>query len=256
MKLSVREAGDPRGLPVVLLHAFPMSSAMWEPQLDALKAFRVLAPDLRGFGGTPLVAPWFVEHAVDDLAETLKGLGVEKAVVAGLSMGGYVALRFAEKHPARLKGLVLCDTRAEADANEGKVKRASAVDFVRARGVAAFLDPFLNDALSAKTKTDKPRVVEFLKGVAAKSSPEAVMAALAALASRGDMLAALPGVKVPTAVLVGSQDKVTPLALAETMRSRIPGAELHLIPDAGHFSNAENPAAFNDRLVSFLTRLA
>ena len=255
MKLAVREAGDVRGLPVVLLHAFPMSSAMWEPQLEALKAYRVILPDFRGFGATPFSAPWFIEHAVDDLFESLTASGVEKAVLVGLSMGGYVALRAAEKKPARVKALVLCDTRAEADANENKIKRAAAVDFVRSRGVAPFLDPFLNDSLSPKTKTEKPKVVEFLRGVALKSSPDAVMAALAALAARGDMTAALPGIKVPTAVFVGSQDKITPLPLAEAMRGRIPGAELHIIPDAGHFSNAENPEAFNERLVSFLKRL-
>ena len=255
MKLALREAGDPKGLPVVLLHAFPMSSAMWEPQLDALKDFRVLAPDLRGFGGSPLTAPWFIEHAVDDVYDTLSSVGVEKAVLVGLSMGGYVALRAVEKNPSRVKALVLCDTRAEADANENKIKRASAVDFVRSRGVAPYVEPFLRDALAPATLTGKPKVVDFLKSIAIKSSPEAVMAALAALAARGDATASLAGIKVPTAVLVGSQDKITPLPLAETMRARIPGAELHLIPDAGHFSNAENPAVFNERLVSFLKRL-
>lgn len=255
MKLAVREAGDPRGLPVVLLHAFPMSSAMWEPQIVALQRYRVVIPDLRGFGATPSSAPWFIEHAVDDVFETLSSLSIEKAVLVGLSMGGYVALRAVEKSPSRVKALVLCDTRAEADANENKIKRAAAVDFVRSRGVPAFVDPFLADALSTKTKTEKPKVVEFLKGVALKASTDAVMAALAALASRGDMTSALPAIKVPTAVLLGSQDKITPLPLSETMRSRIPGAELHLIPDAGHFSNAENPEAFNERLVSFLKRL-
>ncbi len=255
MKLSVLEAGDPQGLPVVLLHAFPMSSAMWAPQLEALKPFRVIAPDLRGFGATPPSSPWFIEHAVDDVFETLSFLSVEKAVLVGLSMGGYVALRAVEKHPSRAKALVLCDTRAEPDANENKIKRAAAVDFVRVHGVGPFVEPFLRDSLAPATLTGKPKVVEFLRTIAGKSSPEAVMAALAALAARGDMTPALSGIKVPAAVLVGSEDKITPLPLSETMRSRIPGAELHLIADAGHFSNAENPAAFNARLVSFLKRL-
>jgi pimeloyl-ACP methyl ester carboxylesterase len=228
---------------------------MWEPQLPALLPYRVILPDFRGFGNTALSAPWFIEHAVDDLFETLASLSIEKSVLVGLSMGGYVALRAIEKHPARVKGLVLCDTRAEADTNESKIKRAAAVDFVRTRGVAPFLEPFLNDALAPKTKAEKPKVVEFLKSVALKSTPDAVMAALAALASRGDSTAALSTIKVPTTVFLGSQDKITPLPLAEAMRARIPGAELHVIPDAGHFSNAENPEAFNERLVSFLKRL-
>ena len=255
MRLAVRESGDPKGLAVVLIHAFPLSSAMWEPQLEALKAFRVIAPDLRGFGATPLAAPWFIENAVDDVFETLTSLSVEKAVLVGLSMGGYVALRAVEKHPSRVRALVLSDTRAESDANENKIKRAAAVEFVRSHGVGPFVEPFLKDSLSPATLTGKPETVEFLRGVAMKSSPEAVMAALAALAARGDATASLTAIKVPTAVFVGAQDKITPLPLSETMRSRVPGAELHLIADAGHFSNAENPQAFNGRLVSFLGRL-
>ncbi len=245
MKLSLREAGDPKGLAVVLIHAFPMSGALWEPQLEALQAFRVLIPDLRGFGGTPLLGPWLIEHAADDILETVPGT----AVFVGLSMGGYVALQIAAAAPARVRGLVLCDTRAEPDANENKAKRAAAIDFVRKNGVGAFLGPFLKDAVV------QPKAFEFLRGVAAKSSPEAVMAALAALAARPDAVPGLSKIKIPTAIFVGSQDKITPPPLSEAMRSRIPGAELHLIPDAGHFSNAENPAVFNDRLVSFLKRL-
>ena len=245
MKLALREAGDPKGLPVVLLHAFPMSGAMWEPQLSALQAFRVLIPDLRGFGGTPLAAPWLVEHAGADVLESFAG----KAVFVGLSMGGYVALQIAAAAPERVAGLVLCDTRAEPDANENKAKRAAAIDFVRKNGVEAFLGPFLKDAVHNQA------AMPLLRSVAAKASPEAVMAALAALAARPDAVPGLSKITAPTAVLVGSQDKITPLPLSETMRSRIPGAELHLIPDAGHFSNAENPAAFNLALVSFLNRL-
>lgn len=245
MKLSVRESGDPKGLPVVLLHAFPMSGGMWAPQLEALRAFRVLAPDMRGFGGTPLAAPWLVEHAAADVLESFEG----KAVFVGLSMGGYVALQIAAAASERVAGLVLCDTRAEPDANENKAKRAAAIDFVRRNGVEPFLDPFLKDAVC------NPSAMPFLRGIAARSAPESVMAALAALAARPDAVPGLARITAPTAVLVGSQDKITPLPLSEAMRSRIPGAELHVIPDAGHFSNAENPVVFNERLRSFLKRL-
>ena len=241
MKLSVSRWGDPKGLPVVLLHAFPMSGSMWEPQKEALKGFDVHVPDLRGFGSTPLEAPWLIEHAAADVLESVP----PHPVIVGLSMGGYVALQCASK----ARALVLCDTRAEPDANENKAKRAAAIDFVRKNGVEAFLGPFLKDAVH------NSNVNGFLNGVAAKSTPQAVMAALAALAARPDAIPGLAKITVPTAILVGSQDKITPLPLSETMRSRIPGAELHIIPDAGHFSNAENPAVFNERLVSFLNRL-
>ncbi len=253
MKLSARESGDAKGLPVVLLHAFPMSSAMWEPQLAALKRFRVLTPDLRGFGGTPLVAPWFIENAVDDLLETLSAAGVERAALVGLSMGGYVALRAAQKAPERVLALALCDTRAEADGNEAKLKRAAAVEFVRARGTASFVRPFLKDALAPGAEGSS--AFEFLRGVAESAAPESVMAALAALAARADMTEVLPKIAVATCVLVGAHDKITPLSAAELLRSRIPGASLRVIPGAGHFSSAENPAAFNETLVSFLSGL-
>ena len=252
MKLSTREWGDPKGPPVVLLHAFPMSSEMWEPQGRALPEFRLIAPDFRGFGSTPLSAPWFIEQAVDDVLETAP----ERAVYVGLSLGGYVAMRLAEKAPGRVRALALADTRAEPDDNAGKLKRAGVVEFVRGHGVTAFVTPFLNDSLAPKTLAENPKAVEVLRGVAGKASPDAVMAALAALAARPDAGPALAQVRVPTAVLVGSQDKLTPLASAEGIRSRVPGAELHLIPDAGHFSSAENPDAFNDRLRSFLKRLS
>jgi len=230
---------------IVLLHAFPMSSAMWEPQLAALKDYSVLTPDLRGFGAAPLTAPWLIEHAAADILASFEG----PAVFVGLSMGGYVALQIAASAPERVKGLVLCDTRAEPDANENKAKRAAAIDFVRKNGVEAFLAPFLKDSVHAQS------AMGLLHSVASKASPEAVMAALAALAARPDAVPGLSKIKVPTAVIVGSQDKITPLPMSEAMRAKIPGAELHIIPDAGHFSNAENPAAFNERLLSFLKRL-
>lgn len=245
MKLDCARWGDPSGKPVVLLHAFPMSARMWEPQRQALAAYDVWAPNLRGFGGTPLKGPWLIEHAAADVLETVPA----KAVFVGLSMGGYVALKAAETAPERVKALALCDTRAEPDANENKLKRAAAIDFVAKNGVEPFLGPFLADAVHEKA------ALPFLKEVAAQSSPEAVMTALAALAARPDALPGLSRILAPTAVIVGSQDKITPLPFSETLRSRIPGAELHVVPDAGHFASAENPAVFNERLLSFLRRL-
>lgn len=246
MKLDCARFGDPNGKAVVLLHAFPMSAEMWRPQTEALKGYDVWCPNLRGFGRSPLNGPWLIEHAVSDVLETVP----PKAVYVGLSMGGYVALKLADTAPDRVKALVLCDTRAEPDANENKLKRAAAIDFVGKNGVEAFLGPFLKDAVHDQA------ALPFLKGVAAKSAPEAVMAALAALAARPDAVPGLSKIVVPTAILVGSQDKITPLPLSEAMRSRIPGAELHIVPGAGHFSNAENPAVFNERLLSFLKRFA
>lgn len=255
MRLSSRESGVPAGLPVVFLHAFPLSSEMWEPQRKALKEFRVLALDMRGFGNTSLVAPFLIEHMVDDVLETLDACGVEKAVFLGNSMGGYVALRLAEKAPGRVKALVLADSRAEADSNEARLKRAAAIESVRTRGMSAFAEPFLKGALAPQTWSRSPMAVDFLRQMIVKASPEAVMNALTALAARTETLPALSDFRFPALILVGSHDQLTPLACSETMRGRIAGSELHIIPDAGHFPSVENPAVFNDRLLSFLKRL-
>lgn len=254
MRLSVRESGSPAGRPVVLLHAFPLSGAMWRPQQEALKAFRVLALDMRGFGDTPLAAPFLVEHMVDDVLETLDGLGVSQAAFVGNSMGGYAALRLAEKAPQRVSALVLSDSRAEADSDESRIKRAAAIDSVRAAGMAAFAEPFLKGALAPRTWMDSPMAVDFLRGLIEKADPQAVMNALAALAARTETLGALASFRFPALILVGSHDQLTPFSCSETMRGRISGSDLHIIPDAGHFPSVENPAVFNERLLAFLQR--
>ena len=256
MKLHVRESGVPTGLPVVLLHAFPLSGEMWQPQREALKAFRVLAPDMRGFGRTPLVAPFLIEHLVDDILETLDELGVKKSVFVGNSMGGYAALRLAEKAPERVRALILCDTRAEADGNEAKLKRAATIELVRSKGLAAFAGPFLQGALAPRTLSASPMAVDFLRQMILRAQPEAVMHALAALAARTETLPALPSFRFPTLILVGSQDQLTPLSCSETLRGRIVGSQLQIIPDAGHFTSVENPQAFNRAVSSFLAGLA
>jgi pimeloyl-ACP methyl ester carboxylesterase len=256
VRLSLRESGLPAGLPVVLLHAFPLSGEMWRPQAAALEKFRVLAMDMRGFGGTPLAAPFLIEHLVDDVLETLDGLGVPQAAFVGNSMGGYVALRLAEKAPGRVKALALCDTRAEADSNEARIKRAAAIESVRTGGMSAFVEPFLKGALAPRTFSHGPMAVDFLRQLILRASPDAVMNALAALAARTETLPALSSFRFPTLIVVGSHDQLTPLACSETMRGRITGSELHIIPDAGHFPSVENPAAFGRELASFLGRVA
>lgn len=248
MKLSLKSAGISQGTPIVFLHAFPMSSDMWQPQFEALKNYRLLAPNFRGFGSTPLASPWFIETAVDDVLETVS----EQSVYVGLSMGGYVALRLAQKAPQRVKALVLCDTRAEADTNEQKNKRASSVEFVREQGVAAFVDPFLKDALAPETWSRHSALTETIRAIANQASAQAVMSALASLAARGDMTEALSQIQVPTLVMVGAEDKITPLPLAQSIQRAIVGSHLSVIANAGHFSNLENPAEFNRELLSFL----
>lgn len=246
------------GLPVVLIHGFPFSSAAWGPQLQPLAkaGFRALAPDLRGHGSSAVGDGLYtIERYADDVLGLLAHLELGPAVLCGLSMGGYVALRAAEKAPAKVKALVLCDTRSEADGNPAKALRAGAMRAVAEKGVAFFADEFAKNLFAPATFAAGRPCVETVKRIMKANSELGVRGALLALAARPDATAFLPSIKVPTLILVGEHDALTPPALSESMRAAIPGARMHLIPGAGHLSSIEAPEEFNARLLAFLETL-
>jgi 3-oxoadipate enol-lactonase len=243
------------GKPVVLLHAFPLARAMWRPQVEALQAeYRVITPDLRGFGdsGGFTDAP-SIRQMADDVAGLLDALGVtEPVVLGGLSMGGYVALTFARDHAARLLGLILADTRAEPDNAEGKANRDNLIAFAQRHTAADVIEQMLPKMLSDETRSRRPEVVAEVKRLAAAQSVDGVVTGLQALRDRPDSSPVLGGIRVPTLVVVGADDALTPRAMAETLVAGIRGARLEIIPGAGHLSNLEQPAAFNEAVRAFL----
>lgn len=246
------------GPAIVLLHGFPFAAAVWQPQLEALTAagWRAIAPDFRGHGKTPAGDGLFtMELYADDVLALLDRLKLEKAVVCGLSMGGYVALRLAEKAPARVRALALCDTRSEADGNPAKQLRAGAMKVVADKGVAFFADEFVKNLFSPPTLAGGRPCVGRVKDIMKANPALGVRGALLALAARPDATEFLPKIAVPTLVLVGEEDKLTPPALSEAMAKAIPGARLSVIPKAGHLSSLEEPEAFNADLLSFLNEL-
>ncbi len=249
--------GPRTGPPIVFIHGFPFEKSMWQPQADVLKRdYYVVRYDVRGHGASDVgEGQYTVEAFVDDLEALLDHLRIQRAVVAGLSMGGYIALRAIERMPDRIRALVLCDTRSEADSNEGKVRRAQQVKSLKTAGLRAFADQFLTSVLSPKTFERRPDLVERLRAGIEATSPLAVAGTLIALAARTDTTPALFGIKVPTLILVGQQDTLTPPSAANAMKEKIPGAELHVIPEAAHLSNLENTDEFNARLTAFLARL-
>jgi pimeloyl-ACP methyl ester carboxylesterase len=248
--LNYTEAGS--GPALVLLHAFPFDSSMWEPQLAALAgAARVIAPDLPGFGASP-AAPFTIEGVADLVAEFLGALSIPKATVCGLSMGGYVALALARKHADKLAGLILADTRAGADDAAAKVNRDKAIATVTEKGTAALFEGMAPKVLSEHTHATKPEVVTKAKDIAAKQPAAGVAAALAALRDRPDANAGLASIAVPTLVIVGEYDTVTPPLYAAHLAGQIRGSTLVHIPGAGHLSNIENAGAFNEAVKSFL----
>jgi pimeloyl-ACP methyl ester carboxylesterase len=252
------EVSGPRaGLPVVFVHGFPFDRHMWKPQLDALKdRYYAVTYDIRGFGASDAGdGQYSVEYFVDDLIGLLDHLKIPKAVVAGLSMGGYIALRAIERHPDRFRGAVLADTRSEPDTNEGKVKRATQARSVKKEGMKKFADGFLSAAFHPETPERLPDVVRTIRAVVEKTSPVAAAGTLIALAARTDTTPSLFAMKIPALILVGQNDSITPPAASSAMKEKIPGAELHILPGAGHLSNLESSEEFNRRLLHFLSTL-
>jgi len=249
--------GAEDGLPVVFIHGFPLNYRMWEPQLAALPSrYRAVAYDVRGHGESAHSDGQFtIEFLVDDLLGLMDYLSVDRAVLCGLSMGGYIALRAVECHPERFRGLILCDTRSEADTSEGKVKRSGTIAAVKERGVQSFADGFLKLILAPVTIESKPVIVAKVKEMIVTNKQLGICGTLLALAARTDTTPALAGMDLPTLILVGEHDVLTPPTDAETMQSRLPRAELHVIPGAGHMSNLENPTIFNEKILEFLEKI-
>ncbi len=245
------------GRTLLLLHAFPLNLSMWDPQLQALPPTRRVACfDARGFGGSAKGGePFTMDRIADDAAAVLDALAVEKAVVGGCSMGGYAALAFARRHPRRLAGLVLQDTRAGADSEEAKANRATLAARVLAEGATVAVEAFLPKLLGETSQRTKPALVSLLRERILATPREAIAAALHGLAAREDSGPTLGAIRVPTLVLVGDEDVLTPPAEAAALAAAIPNARLERIPLAGHLANLENPQAVNAALGSFLAAL-
>lgn len=225
--------------PLYLLHPFPVDSGFWEPVRALLPAGRrVVAPDFPGFGMAPAAAAWQIDQAAERIAARIAAEPGGRAVVCGLSMGGYAALALAAGRPAVLAGLILADTRAEADDRAALDGRREGARTVRERGLPAFLD-----ALLPRLVAD-PAALAAVRPLAERQSPDAVVAALAALGSRPDRRDRLAAVVAPTLVIVGERDGPTPEAAARVLADGIPGAELAVIAGAGHLSAIERPREF------------
>ncbi len=250
--LEYAVSGD--GPALLLLHAFPLGLFMWEAQAEALAAsHRVIRFDARGFGGSdPGQGPLTMEGIADDGALLLDHLGVAKAVVGGCSMGGYAAFAFVRRHPQRLAGLVLQDTRAGADTDEAKAGRAALAGKVLAEGASAAVSAFLPKLVGETTKRERELLVDGLRERILATSPQAIADALHGLAARADSRPTLAEVRVPTLVLVGTEDVLTPPAESEAMAAAIAGARLEVVPRAGHLANLERPDAVNAALSAFL----
>jgi len=251
----------PRGA-LVLLHAFPVHAGMWTPQLTvaADAGWRVLAPQLRGFGsgdsrpnglGKPPGAITMDDYA-GDVIDLLDALHVPDAVVCGLSLGGYVAFAMLRHAPRYIRGLVLADTRPQADTAEGIEGRLRMISLAGRSGVAAVAAEMIPKLLGETTRREHPAVAEAVGALARENGVDAITGALHAMMTRPDSTPLLSSIHVPALIVVGEEDGVTPPAIAEGMQRAIPGSQLAVVPRAGHLSNLENSSSFNEVLAGFL----
>jgi 3-oxoadipate enol-lactonase len=239
-------------VPLLLLHPFPLDAGCWDPVRERISARPVRAPDFPGFGGSPPEPGWTIEGVADRLAGELAGGPRGAAVVCGVSMGGYAALALAARHPDRVAGLVLADTRAEADAAAALERRRAGALRIAQEGPASFLDAMLPQLVAPDAPEE---VVARVRAIADRQEAGALIAGLEALAGRPDRVGDLAGIDAPALVVVGAQDAVTPLAAARTMAAGLRDAHLAVIPECGHLSVVERPEALAELLEELLTRV-
>jgi 3-oxoadipate enol-lactonase len=256
-RIGYDDAG--RGLPVLFLHGFPHDRTLWSHQRVALASrLRCIVPDLRGFGESTGTAHDIDTYA-DDSVRLLDHLEIDDVVVCGLSMGGYVAMAMWRRHPARVRGLVLCDTRAGADSAEQRATRNVMIAKARVDGSAVVADLQLGKMVGRDTQARRPDVVETMRMMMARQSVPAITGALQALRDRPDSRETIGSITVPTLVIVGEEDALTPPAEAEAIMALLPaaaGARLETIAGAGHVSCIERPAAVTHALADFLAVLS
>lgn len=254
---GIRLAWDDQGqgIPIVLLHGFPFTRWMWRPQVAALsRGHRVITPEFRGFGESGGLIE-SLEQLAEDVHALIEHLGLTRFVLGGFSMGGYVAFRYIARHVDRLSGLMLLDTRPEPDTEEGKQRRYAGIERIRAEGPNGFLDDFTKLVVSPRTAESRPEVAAEVRRLMEGARPDALAGGLRGMAERPDSTPLLSTITVPTLVLVGEDDKATPVESSRKMAAAIPGTDLVIIPGAGHVSNIEQADAFNAALLMFLRRI-
>ena len=254
LKLAYEEAGS--GTPLLLVHGWPHDHTMWAGQLGGLATYaRVLAPDLRGVGNSTVRGPYTIDQYADDLIGFLDSLRISRAVVCGLSMGGYIAFSVLRRHRDRVRGLILADTRATADTDQGRANRHELIALIEREGMDALAARQLPSMIGRSTKERQPELAEGVRRMMASLSPEGVVGAARAMAERPDSTPLLSSIDVPTLVVGGAEDAVTPPTVLRAMAAEIPGCRVEILEHAGHVSPLERPAAFNHVVSEFVGTL-
>lgn len=256
ISLSYSYAGE-GNVPVIFLHGFPFDKSMWKEQIESLKdSCCVIALDIRGFGKskdekTHLSIDLFAE----DLVAFMDRRNIEKAIICGLSMGGFIALNAIARFPNRFEALILCDTQCIADTAKVKEKRIETIEQIKRNGADSFNEVFVKSVFHSNSLKNKTKLVESLRSVVFANSNRTITAGLTALAERSETCSFLSAINIPTLIICGRADEVTPLAQSEFMHEHIKNSILKIIDNAGHVSNLEQPNEFNTHLLEFLTSI-
>jgi 3-oxoadipate enol-lactonase len=252
--LSYADRGS--GDAIVLLHGFPLDRRMWDAQIGKLSEhYRIIAPDLRGFGQSRRSDPFTIESLADDIHVFLEQLVAKPCVLVGLSMGGYVALAYVKKYAKDLRGLILVDTKSEADTPQGKEARKKMIELVRTSGAKAIAEQMMPKMLAPGTAESRPEVAKRLRMLMENCPDHTIEYALAAMRDRPDRTTELASIKIPTLVIVGDADAITPPEGAKKMADAISGATLEVIRGAGHMAPMEQPEQVNRAIERFLAAL-
>jgi len=246
-------AGPSDAPAIIFLHGFPHDHRLWEAQRDALaRRYRVITTDLRGFGASSTNGPYSMDRYADDVAAVLSAATVDRATVCGLSMGGYIAFALWRRHAERVAGLVFVDTKATADDDAIRSRRRELIELARTESADAVANTQIIGAVGAQTRRQRPELVEQLHAMMAEAPVDGIVGALTAMLERPDSTATLGTITVPTLVIGGDEDVITPLKTTRALSEALPGSTFRVITGAGHLSNVEQPTQFNDAIVRFL----
>ena len=250
-----RDQGN--GIPLVFLHGFPLTGDIWDPQIKALSAkARVIVPDLRGFGKSGVTpGTYTMELYAQDLKKLLETIGINKAVLAGISMGGYIAFAFYRLFPSSVRALVLLDTKAGADSEEGKKGRITLAQRARSGEMDKIADEWAGRLFAPSTIKTRPEIVRTVRDGVLNTSPEAIANASLGMMERPDSTPLLGGIVCPVLIMVGEEDMLAPVEEAKAMAAKIKDARVEVIKGAGHLTCLEAPEAVNKGMLKFLSEL-
>jgi len=254
INVSYNDEGPKKAPVIIFIHGFPLNKSMWDKQSEKLKgSYRVIAYDIRGHGDTDLGAIDFsIDLFAQDLIDFMDALKIEKTMLCGLSMGGYIALNAIEKHPNRFSALILSDTNCTADSSEAKENRIKTIEGIKENGVKKLADGLIPKLFAPESFKTYSEGIAVVKELIVKTPKQSLYNSLHAMANRKETCSKLPEIKIPVLIIVGKEDKITPPEAANAMHEKIKDSSLQIIPNAGHLSNLENQEDFNNQLKKFI----